>query len=605
MGPIALLVLVAACGPRPVRVVSTPVTPAPAPAVTKPVATPDSPWPVPMRVMTWSAEGLVQIGTLPDAPPAQLPATPWYVEPTKPLDRAAFERVVVALRSERVPGLSLRGQTVASWLGELRELPELTVLVLDDTDVETLAFELPQLRRLYLARTFVGDASLAAITRNLEVIDLEDCAITDAGVIHILKLSELRRLNLAGTRITDTGGALLGGLGNLAVLDLGGTVVAAKTLAAIRPLALLELYLDHTRIGPGLHTLDGFAPGISRFDVSALQSYKPTDSDLAWLAKAPNLVEVGLSGSKVTDALVAQIGNRRKLRVVKLAGTAITRDSIDAVMMSKHLEEVDFADTPVSDVQAAELLAMPNMRAVRLDRTKIGDGALKLVEQPSGKLVELYLSYTKVTDAGLVILDQTPKLEGLGLADTQLGDLTVQRIAKLSELRTLVLSKARTGRAILGELGKLHELERLYLDDTRMGDEQVPALVQLTQLRVLHLESTDVSELALPTLRTFTQLDELTLGDTRLRSGSLDLSVWYRLRTLSLMGLDITDDDLKIIAKRRSLVTLDLSATEVRDLSPLLALPNLRVLGLARTKLTAQGTQAAQTLRARGVEIVQ
>jgi hypothetical protein len=62
---------------------------------------------------------------------------------------------------------------------------------------------------------------------------------------------------------------------------------------------------------------------------------------------------------------------------------------------------------------------------------------------------------------------------------------------------------------------------------------------------------------------------------------------------------------VKSIAKRRSLVTLDLSATDVRDPSPLLALSNLRMLGLAQTKISTQGAQAVQTLRARGVEIVQ
>lgn len=598
---LAVIALVVACGGKTVATLPAPVvSPKPAPT---PAPVVESIWPVPMRVMTWTPDGVVEIGVLPDKAPAQWPSTPWYVEPTKPIDRPAFDRIVKAVRTEHVQGLSLRGQPVAPWLGELRDLPELTSLILDDTDTETLAFDLP-LRRLYLARTFVGDAAIATLkTPELAVLDLEDCPITDRGVATITKLSQIHALNLAGTRITDAGGGTLGALGKLQILDLGGTTVGAKTIAAIRPLAIRELFLEHTRVGKELATLAGFAPGITRFEISALQAYKPTDADLAWLAKAPLLVEVGLSGAKVHDPLVLAIAVAvaPNLREIRLAGTLITIAVIRALAKLDKLEEVDLAETPVDDPSAAALLAMPHMRALRLDRTAVTDAALR---NPSPVLVELYLSGTKVGDGGLALLDATPKLEGLGLADTQLGDGTIARIAKLSELRTLVLSKARTGRQIIGELGKLHELERLYLDETRIGDEQLATFTKLRELRVLHLAGTDVSSESLTTLRTFTQLDELTLGDTRMKTGVANLDAWPRLRTLSLFGLDLTDDELSILARRRSLVTLDLSATEIRDPSPLAALPNLRTLGLANTKLTAPGEQAVKTLAARGVDVI-
>src|SRR5580693_3245185 len=88
-------------------------------------------WPVAVRIMTWTSEGVVQVGELPDHPAT--PATPWYVEPERELDAATFRRLVAALRSEHVPGLSLRGQPALPL--ELLDLPELTALVLDDTPV--------------------------------------------------------------------------------------------------------------------------------------------------------------------------------------------------------------------------------------------------------------------------------------------------------------------------------------------------------------------------------------------------------------------------------------------------------------------------------------
>jgi hypothetical protein len=83
-----------------------------------------------------------------------------------------------------------------------------------------------------------------------------------------------------------------------------------------------------------------------------------------------------------------------------------------------------------------------------------------------------------------------------------------------------------------------------------------------------------------------------------------DLSAWPRLRTLSLVGLALTDKVLPSLAARPSLVTLDLSATDIRDPSPLARLPRLRLLGLAQTRLSPAGNAAVKRLAARGVEIV-
>jgi Leucine-rich repeat (LRR) protein len=565
-----------------------------------------------MRVMAWTADGLVELGRLPEAPPAAPPRGRWYVEPIHDLDDAAYAKVVAAVRSEHVPGLSLRRQRVAGRLAGLRELPELEVLILDDTLADSagvLAIDAP-LRRLYLARTQVTDEAILGLAARpalamLEALDVEDCAITDRGAAAIATLRELRAVNLAGTRITDAGGAELGKLAKLAVVDLGGTAVAERTVAALRPLALVELYLDHTRVGKELATLGGFAPGLARFEVSALASeYRPTDADLAWLAAAPNLVEVGLANAAVHDPLVLAIASRPGLRELRLAGTPITRTAIHRIAQLIQLEEVDLAETPVDDASAAALLGMPHMRGLRLDRTAITDAAFTQVATPSPALTELYVSHTQLGDAALAVLDALPKLEALGVGETRITDPTIVRIGKLVALETLVLSQARTSRGVLVELGGLTKLERLYLDHTRADDTTLVSLEQLVRLRVLHLEGTRITDEALPRLRSFHLLDELTVGATHMRNGIADLEAWPHLRTVSLTGLDIGDAEVALIARRRSLIALDLSATDVRSPADLAALPNLRIVGLSNVRLSADGERAAKVLERRGIEVV-
>ncbi|HLL24784.1 MAG TPA: hypothetical protein VK427_21775, partial [Kofleriaceae bacterium] len=272
--------VVAACGSTP-----KPRVMPPPPEVVAKQAAPR--WPVAMRVMTWTHDGVVQVGTLPEAPPTQPPATPWYVEPVRPMDDATFARLVVAMRRERVPGLSLRGQPVtAAWLAQLVDL-DVTALVLDETDIDAAALaeiQLP-LTRLYLARTRVDDAAMRWVaTHPLEVIDIEGCAVGDVGLAALAEIATLRALNASSTRITDAGGAMLGKLARLEVVDLGRTEVGIKTIEALASRALSQLFVDKTRVGKAIAKLAAMAPTLVRFDASSLSGYRPTDVDVAWLA---------------------------------------------------------------------------------------------------------------------------------------------------------------------------------------------------------------------------------------------------------------------------------------------------------------------------------
>jgi internalin A len=566
-------------------------------------AQPGSIWPVPMRVMTWTSDGIVQVGELPDHPPTSTIATPWFVEPERVLGPEEFSKLVAALRSEHIHGLSLRGQAEVR-LDKLESLPDLTALVLDDTP--TTDDDLAELRlvleRLYLQRTDVDDAGIAhLVTRQpqLQVLDVEGCAIGNPAAIAISRLAELHALDLASTLVDDTGGAELGTLAKLEILDLGNTKIGERTIAAIRPLALRELFIGYTLVGKEIATLGGYAPGLVRFDAGSLASeYKPTDADVAWLANAPNLVEVGLSGANIHDKLALMIFALPGLRVVRFAATKITNAPIVKLVAHTELRELDLGDTPVDDASAAAFLALPELHMLRLDGTPIGDAGLAAV--PGPKLEELYVSHTKVTDIGLAVLDRLPHLIGLGLGETAITEATIARVAKLVELRTLVLSKTRTEQ--LGSLGALHRLERLYLNDTHLGDTDFANYGKLTRLRVLHVDTTDISNDSLDVLRGFKRLEELTIGDTRVEPDVTRLELPH-VHTLSLVGLELHDTDLAGLAHLTALTGLDLSATEVTDPSPLAMLPNLRVLGLAETKLSKTGIEWVKTLAARGIDI--
>jgi hypothetical protein len=604
MATLLCVPVIAAC----VHPAPRPVVPPPAPARTEvsPPA-PVSPWAaMPVRVMAWTPHGVQQIGAWPGTVSQPMPER-WYVEPIRRLDEAGLATLVGLVRSEHVPGLSLRNQPVAPWLAALNDLPELGALLLDGTGVDGAALAAMQLSltRLYLARTAIDDAAVAALVERypgLEALDVEDTAVGDAGARAIGKLASLRAVNLAGTQLGDDGGAALASLDRLEIADLGSTRVGRKTIAALRRLPLRELFLDHTRVRGEVATLAALAPQLVRFDVSST-AHHPTDAELGWLATAPNLIEIGVSGAKVHDALALALVKLPGLRELRMAETAITGATIRAIAARTDIEEVDLADTPVDDASAAALLAGPDMRIVRLDGAPISDAALAGKAGP--RLVELFLSRTSVGDRGMTFLDGAPQLTALGLGHSNIGDGALDRMARLSGLRTLVLSNVHVQPAALARLAALHVLERLYLDQVHVNDEVLAALAPVRNtLRVLHLAGSDVSEDGLAALRAFGELEELTIGDTRMHAGIADLSAWPRLRTLSLVGLELTDRVLPSLAAQPSLAILDLSATDIRDPSPLAALPHLRTLGVAQTRLSPAGVAAIKRLVARGVEVV-
>lgn len=560
---------------------------------------------MPMRVMTWTDAGLVHAGTLPDSPPASPPTTPWYVEPTRVLDRASFDRIVTALREESIPGLSLRGQSVAAWLPALTALPALTSLVLDDTDVDgaSLATISAPLRRLYLARTRTDDAAVTALVARwpeLEAIDLEETPIGDRSAKALATVTTLKAINVADTHVGDEGAVHFARLPSLEILDLGRTLVGERTATALASTRLEQLFLDDTRAGRGIKRLAPLASTLLRFDISKPVGYAVTDADVAWLANATQLHELRLSQTRITDATIKLIAPL-PIHELSLARTPITNAGIAVLATRFLLEELDVADTKLDDTHARPLFALPALRMLRLDGTAITDAGLAT---PTANLTELYLSKTKVTDAGLAILDHTPHLTALGLGNTAIDTATLARIGTLAQLRTLVLSKCTAPPTSLTALANLHALERLYLDDTNLDDETLATFTGLTSLTTLHVANTTITNASLPTLRSYTQLTELTIGDTRVDNAIADLAAWPRLRTLSVTFLRLGDADLATLARARSLRALDLSGTEITTPAPLAELPELKILGLSKTRLSPAGRAAIDTLVKRGVEVV-
>ena len=102
----------------------------------------------------------------------------------------------------------------------------------------------------------VTDTRLALLRPNLDLLpeleslDLGGTKITDAGMVHLTGLKNLRDLVLWDTEITDAGLDQLKGLKRLEILNLNGTKVTSSGIIRLKELKNLRgLELSETKIG--------------------------------------------------------------------------------------------------------------------------------------------------------------------------------------------------------------------------------------------------------------------------------------------------------------------------------------------------------------------
>ena len=133
-------------------------------------------------------------------------------------------------------------------LSHLRRLRRLEHLILEHTQVESLAFvsHVSTIKHLRLADTPMNDAGLAPIAgfKGLVVVDLTGTQVSDAGLVHLVALTRLTHLSLKNTRITDAGLRELAALTRCEWLDLGGAGVTAEGIASLQKI-LPEMHIDH------------------------------------------------------------------------------------------------------------------------------------------------------------------------------------------------------------------------------------------------------------------------------------------------------------------------------------------------------------------------
>lgn len=184
---------------------------------------------------------------------------------------------------------SVNAKVSENVIGEGIHVDAISAQISKADDFQKFVNELSKLRNLrYLELTYrsdIGDEQLAklAVLTQLHRISLGGTGITDDGLRHLPKLSQLRHIGLnatstgdtglealstmpqleslhvRGTKVTDDGLKYIGKLVNLKRLELGATAITDEGLKNLAPLKhIVAIWLDDTKItGGGLLELVG------------------------------------------------------------------------------------------------------------------------------------------------------------------------------------------------------------------------------------------------------------------------------------------------------------------------------------------------------------
>src|SRR5689334_20054373 len=205
-----------------------------------------------------------------------------------------------------------------------------------DSDIPALA-SLSDLKRLDLSLTRISDRGLRALKSAPAIEDLNLYfaeQIGDEGTAILRNWKHLKRLNLRGTKITDSTLEVLAGLPGIERLDIGWAQITDTGLEHLSALTnLRRLTIGGNKLHDGALKFLRQMPQIEYLDIggtqrtdSGLWSLLLTDAGVQSIAAVTELRELRLTGTNVTSRALALLKPLAKLELLNLQGCKRLRD---------------------------------------------------------------------------------------------------------------------------------------------------------------------------------------------------------------------------------------------------------------------------------------
>lgn len=236
---------------------------------------------------------------------------------------------------------------------------------------------MPGLSRLDLSLTRITDHGLQDLKGAPGIADLNlryAEFVTDEGMMAVRNWKHLRRLNLRGTKITDTTLQHLASVPSLESLDIGFVQLTDVGLDQLTSLPKLhELTIGGNKLSDaGLQSLRQM-PGLTYLDLSGAQR---TDS--------------GLWSVSVTESGLEAIATLQNLRCLRMNGTSVSPRGLEKLKSLSKLERLDLQGCKrLNDEAVNTLKSFPALRSVDVTGTGMTEKGIAALRQskPDCKVV--------------------------------------------------------------------------------------------------------------------------------------------------------------------------------------------------------------------------
>ncbi len=234
-------------------------------------------------------------------------------------------------------------------------------------------------------------------------MDLNSSSVTDAGLKHLAKLTNLESISLVGTRITNAGLSATLELPKLISINLAGCTVTLPMMETLSKLETLE--------------------------VLSLESAKVGDNELPPLANLARLRDLNLNYCPITDNGFRVLGTLRNLEILKVANTGIDGSGMKFMKRKKTepgLRILDAKKTRFGEQGLQFLKGVETLEELDIGQAEVTDRTLALNLKGVTHLKKLNLSFNTISDQGTQVLGSIKSLEELYLVNCQgVGDQTL------------------------------------------------------------------------------------------------------------------------------------------------------------------------------------
>jgi len=274
------------------------------------------------------------------------------------------------------------------------------------------------------------------------------------------------------------------------------------------------------------------------------------------------VVEVHLSGLRVTDADMPALAGLTELRSLDLMATDVTDAGLARLRPLVNLEELSLGNNRITDQGLSGLAELINLRRLKLTLQVTGQGLVHL--KALGRLQQLDLAASRTSDAGLATLEKATDLRELFLDDTDVTDAGLAHLKGLTRLQSLSLTGTHVTDQGLENVQGMVDLRKLHLNKTPVTGSGLRHLAGLAGLEGLYLMGSQATDAGLENLKPFKNLRYLSLRETPITDAGLaHLEGLVRLEQLELIGTRITDAGLVHLEGLADLYYLDVNGTSV------------------------------------------